>query len=180
MLSLTLNRILTHQQHKLKLSLYEVINFRMLWSCEEVLRMIKLHYIRMRYQFGLHQGNASKYGSILNKYQNDYFDGSLEFPSERFLRVRTSEWLRLLSYHDSWKVNLLALEVCRLCGAHYNGLLGSFKRHFWRLWRTSWSIPNMQHTVLDLRVKNLCFSFNLFCESDPLLYCAFKAFSNLK
>ena len=31
-----------------------------------------------------------------------------------------------LSHHDSWKVNLLSLEVCQFCGAHSNGLLGSF------------------------------------------------------
>ncbi|KAG5116961.1 hypothetical protein JHK84_043074 [Glycine max] len=37
--------------------------------CEEVLRVMKLHYIKMRYQFELHQGNSSKYGLILSKHQ---------------------------------------------------------------------------------------------------------------
>ena len=48
----------------------------MLWSCEEVLRVMKPHYIRMRQQSKLHQQNLSKYGFILNKLQNDYSDGS--------------------------------------------------------------------------------------------------------
>lgn len=56
LLNLTLDKTLTRQQTKLLLNLYEVINLRMLWSCVKVLREVKLHYIRMRYQYELHQG----------------------------------------------------------------------------------------------------------------------------
>ena len=59
----------------------------MIWSCKEVLRVMKLEYIRIGYQYELHQGSSSKYGFILNKPQNDYFDGSSECSLERFLRM---------------------------------------------------------------------------------------------
>ena len=53
---------------ELLLNLSEVINFIILWSCEEVWRVMKLHYIRIRYQAELHQGNSSKYGFIISKH----------------------------------------------------------------------------------------------------------------
>jgi len=53
---------------ELPLDPFEVINFRMLLICEKVLRMMKLHYIKMRYQSELHQGNSSKCGIILSKH----------------------------------------------------------------------------------------------------------------
>ena len=119
LLSLTLDRTLTHQQHKLLLSLSEVINFKMLWNREEVLRVMKLHYIRIM----------------------DSFSANIKMPIRKVPQNGTSKWFCLLPHHDSWKVNLLVLEVCKLCGAHYNGLLVIFNRHFRRLWRTSWNIP---------------------------------------
>ena len=79
--------------------------------------------------------------SLKSKDAKSQGEPNIKMPIRKVPQNGTSKWFCLLPHHDSWKVNLLVLEVCKLCGAHYNGLLVIFNRHFRRLWRTSWNIP---------------------------------------
>jgi len=92
---------------------------------------MKSHYIRMKYQFELHQVYSIHHEPSFNKHQNDYYEGFSKCSSKWFL-------IMVLTVVTSWVLerHLLALKVCQLCGAHSNGVLGSFLRKFWKIWRT--------------------------------------------
>ena len=82
-LNLNLDSALTHQQLILLLSLSKVINLRMLWSCKEVLRVMRLHYTKIRYQFEIHQSMNSFLENIRMTFliviQNAHKKGSSEW-----------------------------------------------------------------------------------------------------
>jgi len=88
----------------------------------------------MKYQFELHQESSIRYILNISKHQNDIpmiFQNALQKGYSKLQPQKGSlQWFSQLSHNDILKVKLLALEVCQLCGAYSNGLLGSFLRHF--------------------------------------------------